>query len=73
MAQRGWTQMELPEGWTQIIRGRRPPAMKWPLNTLKGRSFSKQATGVGGRDHAHRLSELLREDDPDAEPLEVAR
>ena len=34
MAQHGWTQIEVPEGWTQIISGRRPPA-KWPLQHQK--------------------------------------
>ena len=30
MVRRGWTQIEVPAGWTQIIRGRRPPSVQWP-------------------------------------------
>ena len=32
----GWTQIEVPEGWTQIVRGRRPPTVKWPVSEMKG-------------------------------------
>ena len=28
--QRGWTQVEVPDGWLQVIRGKRPPSMQWP-------------------------------------------
>ena len=30
MGRKGWTQIEVPSGWTQIIRGRRPPSVQWP-------------------------------------------
>ena len=29
MARKGWTKIEVPEGWTQIILGSRPPWAKW--------------------------------------------
>ena len=36
MVRRGWTQIEVPKGWTQVIRGRRPPSVKWPVTEEKG-------------------------------------
>ena len=30
MVRRGWTQIEVPAGWTQIIRHRRRPSVQWP-------------------------------------------
>ena len=29
MVRRGWTQIDVPAGWTQVIRGRRPPSVQW--------------------------------------------
>ena len=28
---KGWSSIEVPGGWLQVIRGPRPPASKWPL------------------------------------------
>ena len=33
MVRRGWTKVEVPDGWLQVIRGPRPPSEKWPLQT----------------------------------------
>ena len=41
MVRRRWTQIEVPEGWTQIIRGRRPQAVKWPPADRRRQDSSK--------------------------------
>ena len=33
MGRRGWTKVEVPDGWLQVIRGPRPRSEKWPLLT----------------------------------------
>ena len=33
MPRRGWTTMEVPDGWLQLIRGPRPKSESWPLRT----------------------------------------
>ena len=30
MVRRGWSTVEVPNGWLQVIRGPRPPAARWP-------------------------------------------
>ena len=30
MGRKGWSQMEIPSGWLQVIRGSRPRAQQWP-------------------------------------------
>ena len=30
MVRKGWTQMEVPSGWVQILWGPRPPSQQWP-------------------------------------------
>ena len=30
MLRKGWTQVEVPSGWTQLIRGPRPKSVQWP-------------------------------------------
>ena len=30
MPRNGWTTMQVPDGWLQVIRGPRPPSVKWP-------------------------------------------
>ena len=30
MVRRGWTQVEVPDIWLQVIRRKRPPSMQWP-------------------------------------------
>ena len=30
MVRRGWSTVEVPSGWLQVIRGPRPPAARWP-------------------------------------------
>ena len=30
MTRRGWTQMDVPSGWIQVLRGPRPKSEKWP-------------------------------------------
>ena len=33
MGRRGWTNVEVPDGWLQVNRGPRPRSEKWPLQT----------------------------------------
>ena len=30
MSRKGWSTLEVPDGWLQVIRGPRPPAVRWP-------------------------------------------
>ena len=30
MVRRGWTKVEVPDGWLQVIRGKRPSSTQWP-------------------------------------------
>ena len=30
MVRKGWTKMDVPDGWVQIIRGPRPQSVRWP-------------------------------------------
>ena len=30
MPRRGWSAMEIPSGWFEVIRGPRPPSVRWP-------------------------------------------
>ena len=30
MVRKGWTSVEVPDGWYQVIRGKRPPSVQWP-------------------------------------------
>ena len=39
MVRRGWTHVEVPSGWVQVLRGPRPPSVQWP--PAKGVSNSK--------------------------------
>ena len=39
MVRRGWTHVEVPSGWVQVLRGPRPPSVQWP--SAKGVSNSK--------------------------------
>ena len=36
MPRKGWSTLEVPDGWLQVIRGPRPPAVRWPT-ALRGR------------------------------------
>ena len=30
MVRKGWSAMDVPSGWVQVLRGPRPPSQKWP-------------------------------------------
>ena len=34
MPRRGWSAIATPSGWFEVIRGPRPPSVKWPLATM---------------------------------------
>ena len=46
MPRKGWSAMQVPEGWLQVIRGPRPPAQKWPR-------ARQPAPRVGQKVHQH--------------------
>ena len=47
MPRRGW--LRAPDGWVQIIRGPRPPSMKWPSATeMRQSSNTVEKQGDGG-------------------------
>ena len=31
MPRKGWTVMEVPNGWYEVLRGPRPPSVRWPV------------------------------------------
>ena len=37
MVRRGWSQVEVPNGWVQLIRGPRPKSVQWPRATKEGK------------------------------------
>ena len=34
---KGWSQVEMPNGWVQLIRGPRPKSVQWPRATKEGK------------------------------------
>ena len=46
MVRRGWSVMEVPDGWVQVLRGPRPPAVRWP----KAEKVSKESSAVQQRE-----------------------
>ena len=40
MPRRGWTTVDVPEGWLKVIRGQRPPSVKWAKVEKKERKSS---------------------------------
>ena len=49
MVRKGWTQMEVPSGWVQILRGPRPKSEQWPkqsksISKVKGRGQQRQSS-----------------------------
>ena len=37
MVRKGWTQVEVPNGWVQLIRGPRPKSVQWPRASKDGK------------------------------------
>ena len=50
MPRKGWTQIEVPHGWTQLIRGVRPRSEKWP----RAERNLSAAPGAGSRSQVQR-------------------
>ena len=49
MVRKGWTKMDVPDGWVQIIRGPRPPAAQWPRASVQNRHPTQQVRQRGPR------------------------
>ena len=41
MPRKGWSTLEVPAGWLQVIRGPRPPAVQWPKASRGQGQFQK--------------------------------
>ena len=50
MPRKGWTQIEVPHGWKQLIRGVRPRSEKWP----RAERNLSAAPGAGSRSQVQR-------------------
>ena len=48
MVRKGWTQVEVPNGWVQLIRGPRPKAAQWP-RAPKSSDGKQQRQQPGGQ------------------------
>ena len=46
MVRKGWSQVEVPSGWVQIIRGPRPKSVQWPRASKEG-TFQQQPSQPG--------------------------
>ena len=51
MVRRGWSVMEVPDGWLQVLRRPRPPAVRWPKWRRRCRrnpvQFSSESVSLG--------------------------
>ena len=78
MPRRGWSAMEVPCGWVQVLRGPRLNSVRWPMASSRSSSDVQQQQGpVGGRwrqpsVRAQNATVPRPAPDPDA-ALEVAR
>ena len=64
MPRRGWSHLEVPSGWVQVLRGPRPKSVQWPL--AKGRNSSDVPQPHGRWRQAQPLKERVpRRTNPD--------
>ena len=53
MVRRGWTHVEVPSGWVQVLRGPRPPSVQWPAKGATNLKFQQErrssAAPTGGK------------------------
>ena len=47
MLRKGWSAVEVPNGWLQVIRGPRPPAAQWPRAKAQSKPVQKPYPKVG--------------------------
>ena len=47
MPRKGWSAVEVPSAWLQIIRGPRPPAAQWPRAKAQSKPVQKPNPKVG--------------------------
>ena len=48
MPRRGWSQLEVPSGWIQVLRGPRPKSVQWPSQRSAIRQTFRSHVVVGG-------------------------
>ena len=55
MGRKGWTMMEVPNGWYEVLRGPRPPSARWPARGQSPQSTRSLAQGkrVPNNDAVH--------------------
>ena len=41
MVRKGWTHVEVPDGWTQVLRGPRPKVENWPHQFVRNSSAAQ--------------------------------
>ena len=45
MGRKGWSQMEVPSGWLQVIRGPRPRSQQWPSAKTNVQTMQREVPG----------------------------
>ena len=72
MVRKGWTRIEVPEGWTQLIRGPRPPSVQWPRAVLHSqKQGTRNLSAASSRDSVPAMKSKVVKDTKVAR-LEVA-
>ena len=66
MVRKGWSAMDVPSGWVQVLRGPRPPSQKWPPAKRNAVTESR-----GQRQGAPRSQQVVSGRGPAPSPEEV--
>ena len=45
MPRGGWSHLEVPSGWIQVLRGPRPKSVRWPFSNERSSSDVPQPRG----------------------------
>ena len=73
MPRRGWQSLDVPSGWVQVLRGPRPPSVKWPPAREGSRALSgPEVVAEDAVAEVKRLEnaiQVLGETNPHAQPL----
>ena len=71
MPRKGWSSVEVPDGWLQIIRGPRPPAAKWPRAKAQSTPAPRTSSTVTHRQPLSKSQTFQMQDRPRRSPAEV--
>ena len=72
MPRRGWSAMDIPSGWVQVLRGPRPKSETWPVASSGRKQPTSKQEPIRGRWRQAAPRSNVRAPDPDA-ALEHAR